>query len=71
MDILELFEILDIESADDFKYFDNRAALLESEENISYEAIHELLSAVEPDTTAELITDYFTDIMEGVPEAEQ
>lgn len=71
MNILELFEILDIESADDFKYFDNMAALLESEENISYEAIHELLSAVEPDTTAELITDYFTDIMEGVPEAEQ
>lgn len=71
MDISELFELLDIESIEDFVYFDNMAALLESDENIPYDVIHELFYRLDPETAADLVTEYFTDITEGVPESEQ
>lgn len=70
MNTMELFELLGIESAEDFKYFDNMADLLELEEDISYEAIHELIAEVSPEILDEVISDYFKDISEGVPETE-
>lgn len=68
MNIMELFELLDIENASEFKYFDNFADLMESDENIDYEVIHELIYQVDPETVSGLISDYFTDIIEGVPD---
>lgn len=68
MNIMELFELLDIENASEFKYFDNFADLMESDENIDYEVIHELIYQVDSETVSGLISDYFTDIIEGVPD---
>lgn len=66
----ELFEIVDIESAEDFKYFDNFAALMESDEYIPGEVMYELFAEVDTGVLSELTDNYFEDIMEGVPEEE-
>lgn len=70
MDLNELFEIVDIESAEDFKYFDNFAALMESDEYIPNEVMYELFAEVDTDILSELTDNYFEDITEGVPEEE-
>ncbi len=70
MDLNELFEIADIDSAEDFKYFDNFAALMESDEYIPNEVMYELFAEVDTDILSELSDNYFEDIMEGVPEEE-
>ena len=66
----ELFEIVDIESAEDFKYFDNFTALMESDDYIPAEVMYELFAEVDTDVLSELTDNYFEDIMEGVPEEE-
>ena len=66
----ELFEIVDIESTEDFKYFDNFAALMESDDYIPAEVMYELFAEVDTDVLSELTDNYFEDIMEGVPEEE-
>lgn len=70
MDLNELFEIADIESTEDFKYFDNFAALMESDDYIPAEVMYELFAEVDTDVLSELTDNYFEDIMEGVPEEE-
>ena len=70
MDLNELFEIADIESAEDFRYFDNFAALMESDEYIPNEVLYELFCEVDNSVLSELADNYFEDIMEGVPEEE-
>lgn len=70
MDLNELFEIVDIESTEDFKYFDNFAALMESDDYIPAEVMYELFAEVDTDVLLELTDNYFEDIMEGVPEEE-
>ena len=70
MDLNELFEIADIDSAEDFKYFDNFAALMESDEYIPGEVMYELFAEVDTGVLSELTDNYFEDIMEGVPEEE-
>lgn len=70
MDLNELFEIVDIESAEDFKYFDNFAALMESDDYIPAEVMYGLFAEVDTDVLSELTDNYFEDIMEGVPEEE-
>ncbi len=70
MDLNELFEIVDIESTEDFKYFDNFAALMESDEYIPGEVMYELFAEVDTGVLSELTDNYFEDIMEGVLEEE-
>lgn len=70
MNLNELFDIIDIESADDFRFFDNFAALMESEEYITNEVLYELFAEIDDNILSELTENYFEDIMEGVPEEE-
>ena len=64
MDLNELFEIVDIDSTEDFKYFDNFAALMESDEYIPGEVMYELFAEVDTGVLSELTDNYFEDIME-------
>lgn len=64
----DLFEILDIESGEEFSYFENMAALLEAEEEIGQDLILELLKEVDLNTFAEITESYFYDVMEKLPE---
>lgn len=66
----ELYELMDIESAEDFSYFENLAALLECEEDLEYEDVAELIASVDMLKLAELLDDYFEEITEHIPAAE-
>ncbi len=70
MDLNKLFEIIDIESAEEFEFFDNFAALMETDEYIPNEVLFQLFSRVEPDVLSELADNYFEDIAAGVPDEE-
>ncbi|MBO4235767.1 MAG: hypothetical protein J5928_04945 [Firmicutes bacterium] len=64
----ELMEIIDIESGDEFTYFENLAAILESDENITSDALYQVLLDVDMHVFSELVESYFYDIMEHMPE---
>ena len=70
MDYEELLEYLDLDDPSQFEYFEAMADLVESEEYIENEAVYKLFDGADKTMIAELLSDYFEDIMEGVPEEE-
>ena len=68
MDINELLEYLDIEEPSQFEYFETMADLAEWDEYVEPDVLVELFSGADNEITAELIEDYFEDILEGLPE---
>lgn len=68
MNFNELLEYLDLEDAGQFEYFESMADLLESEDYIEQEAMYQLFDGADKTMIAELLSDYFEDILEGLPE---
>lgn len=68
MDFNELLEYLDLEDASQFEYFESMADLLESEDYIEQEAMYQLFDGADHTMVAELLADYFEDLLEGLPE---
>lgn len=66
----ELYDILDIESAEDFKYVENVAQYFECEDDIEFAHLVELIRDLDKDEAAGLVDDYFEEIMEFIPEGE-
>lgn len=66
----ELYEILDMESGDDFRYFENMAELLESDEELEEEVLYDLLEDIDLEVFAELADEYFDQMQEAVPDSE-
>lgn len=66
----ELYELLDIETAEDFKYVENVAQYLECEDEIEFRDMAELIRDLDKDEAAGLFDDYFDEIMDFIPEAE-
>lgn len=66
----ELYELLDIETAEDFKYVENVAQYLECEDEIEFRDMAELIRDLDKDEAACLFDDYFDEIMDFIPEAE-
>lgn len=64
----ELRELLDIETGADFTYFENFAALMESDGDIDADAVRSVLSDVDMKVFSELCESYFYDIGENIPE---
>jgi len=64
----ELLELLDIESPDQFEYFEHLAELMECAEEISFPAFCEVLMEVEQKTLTDLLETYFEDVLSGIPE---
>lgn len=62
-----LYELLDIEEAEDFQYFENLAALVECEDDIDDGALFQLMEAVDKETLSELIHNYFEEITDFLP----
>ena len=50
----EFYEMLDIDTPEDFQYFENLAAFLECEEEPEYEDVAGLFTAVDKDVLAQL-----------------
>lgn len=69
MEYEELLDLLDMESPEDFEYFDHLADLMELEEEVDYDGFFQILSKVTKDTMQELLRNYFTDIMEHMPDS--
>ncbi|MBQ9931602.1 MAG: hypothetical protein IJO79_04550 [Firmicutes bacterium] len=69
MDLQELMTFLEIEKPEEFEYFEHLAALLESTDDISDEAFHQVLKEVQPSVMGELLETYFEEITEGAPDS--
>ena len=70
MDKATLYEKLDIESPEEFKYIDNINALFEEDDYIETNLIEDLLSEVDLDDLHELVSDYFEEYMKDIPDEE-
>ena len=68
MRIEEVLELLEIESPDEFEYFEHLAELIECPEEISYDAFYSVLNEVDPAILADLLDNYFEDLMQGIPD---
>lgn len=68
MNLNELLEYLDIETPEEFEYFEHLADLLELEEEISYEACFGLFSALSETGVTELIANYFEELIDNLPD---
>ena len=70
MDKVRLYNILDIENPDEFKYYENLAALLEADEFIEPNLIKDLLKDVDKDKLAEHFDSYFDAFLDHLPDHE-
>ena len=68
MDLKELLEYLDIDSPEDLEYFENMADMMESDEEIPVETLKELFSDADMEQVSGIISEYFEDILEHVPD---
>lgn len=68
MNLEEVLELLEIDSPDEFEFFEHLAELMECAEEISYEAFYAVLIEVDSDTMSELLDSYFEDILQGIPD---
>lgn len=66
----DLYQLLDIETIEDFKYFENAAELFENDMEVDDELMFQLLNEMDLDTFKELVEEYFDYIEEWIPEAE-
>jgi len=69
MDLNELMEMLEIDEPSEFEYFENLADLIESDETIPEETLFQLFSQTDPKVVADLIHNYFEDMLEAMPES--
>ncbi len=68
MRIEEVLELLEIDSPDEFEYFEHLAELIECDEEISYDAFYAVLNEVDPAVLSDLLDNYFEDLMQGIPD---
>lgn len=64
----ELYEILDIESGEDFQYFENFADLVESSLDFGSEVIFQLLEDIDMPVFSELCENYFDEMLNNLPD---
>ena len=70
MDKVRLYKVLDIDSADEFQYYENLAALLEEDEFIEENLIKDLVRTVDRERLAEHMGSYFDGFLDHLPDNE-
>ena len=70
MDKVRFYRILDIDSAEEFQYFENLSALLEEEEYIEENLIKDLIRNVDREKLAENMNSYFDGFLDHLPDSE-
>lgn len=68
MNYEELLSYLDLETPDEFEYFEAMADLVECEDYVEQEAVNALFTGADSTMIAQLLDEYFEDIMGGIPE---
>lgn len=70
MDKVRFYRVLDIDSADEFQYFENLSALLEEDEYIEENLIKDLIRSVDREKLAENMSSYFDGFLDHLPDNE-
>ena len=70
MDKIRFYRILDIDSADEFSYYENLAALLEEDDFIEENLIKDLMRSVDKEKLAEHMDSYFDGFLDHLPDNE-
>ena len=70
MDKKAFYELVDIETPDDFKFYDNIENLIESDEEWDIDILSPLLSEIPSNLIAELIDEYFNNLLDRLPDEE-
>lgn len=70
MDKTVFYQILDIDKPSEFKYYENFANLIESDEYFDEELLEELFSQVDKQILIELTDSFFDEFLQDVPENE-
>lgn len=70
MDKVRFYRVLDIDSADEFQYFENLSALLEEDEYIEENLIKDLMRSVDKEKLAENMNSYFDGFLDHLPDNE-
>ena len=70
MDKVRLYRILDIDSADEFRYYENLAALFEEDEYIEENLIKDLIRNINKICLAEHVESYFEEFLRHLPDSE-
>ena len=67
-DIRQILDELDIEDEDDFRYFDQCAALMETPLGIDYDTFAEIIMIPDQDDLRQMVSDFFEDTVKGIPD---
>ena len=70
MDKSELYKKLDIDTIDEFKYYENLSALLEEDDYIEENLIRDLIKDVNKEVLAEHIDSYYDSFLDNLPDDE-
>ncbi len=66
----ELLELLGVEEPSEIQYFEDVAEIFESEEEIEEAAVARLLMEGDGESFAEILQEYFEEMLKGVPDSE-
>jgi len=70
MKLNDLMELIEIDSPEDFSFFEQFAALMEIDVRIPFDVLYLLFSNVDPHNLAELTESYFQEILDKTPDDE-
>lgn len=70
MDKTELYRKLDIDTIDEFRYYENLAALMEEDDYIESNLIRDLLREVDKNVFAEHLDSFYEQFLEHIPDNE-
>lgn len=70
MDKNAFYELIDIETPDDFKFYDNIENLIESDEEWDIDILSPLLTEIPSDVMEELLDEYFKSLLDRLPDEE-
>lgn len=70
MDKTIFYHTLDIDSAEEFKYYENMAALLETDEFIESNLVRDLVKDIDKESFAELLDSFLEELLKLVPDKE-
>ncbi len=70
MDKVRFYRILDIDTPDEFRYYENLSSLLEEDEFIDENLIRDLMRSIDKETLAEHMDSYFEAFLNHIPDSE-
>ena len=70
MDKTTFFNIVDIDSAEDFQYYENLAAIMEADDYIESNLLKDLFKNIDFNILSDCIDNYFEEFLKSIPDEE-